>query len=336
MKDFNLKNKLRAGLIGFGVMGKNHARILSNLDNVELIGIADPFIPNQIDSFLDGAHFYKDSVELLNQELDYCVIAVPTNLHKNIAILALENGVNCLIEKPIAVNYIEGIEIESVAKKYNLLVGIGHIERYNAAVQQLKIRLLKGELGQIFQISTRRLGPHPVRINDVGVVKDLATHDIDLIMWLMESNFKTISAHSYQNKAKIVEELVSVNGLLENGIIVNMQINWVSPYKERKIVVTGEKGTFVVDTLNSELIYFENGNHMVSQEALMHLKGVSQGNCTSFAFDRPEPLLVEHQNFRDKILGRSAEIISIKEGLSTIKIADFFLKSSKIGSSIEL
>jgi hypothetical protein len=152
----------------------------------------------------------------------------------------------------------------------------------------------------------------------------------------MESNFKTISAHSYQNKAKIVEELVSVNGLLENGIIVNMQINWVSPYKERKIVITGEKGTFVVDTLNSELIYFENGNHMVSQEALMHLKGVSQGNCTSFAFNRHEPLLVEHQNFRDKILGRSAEIISIKEGLSTIKIADFFLKSSKIGSSIEL
>ena len=326
---------LRVGLVGLGVMGKNHLRVLSSLKDVELVGVADPISLNGIskDTTLCVTEDYK---ELLSQKLDYCVIAAPTGFHKKIAIYALDRGINCLIEKPVALNYGEAKEIEKVALKNGLLVGIGHIERYNSAIRELRKRLLDRNLGEIYQISIRRQGPFPERIADVGVVKDLATHDIDLAMWLSESKFKYVNAQTAFRSGRKHEDLVSMNGQLQNNVVVNLLVNWLSPLKERSITVTGEKGTFVVDTLNSDLTFYENGNHEVSQDAYLHFKGVKQGNIITFAFDKPEPLQVEHEQFRDKLLGRAADIVSIEEGVETVKIADAILMSSTIEQRIKL
>ena len=326
---------LRVGLIGQGMMGKNHLRILTTLNGIELVGVADPInIENSSGKFSYG--LYADYKDLLSQNLDYCVIAAPTGYHKEIAINALNNGVNCLIEKPVAVNFADAQEIQFVANKQNLLVGIGHIERYNAAIRELRKRLLDGELGSIYQISIRRQGPFPSRIADVGVVKDLATHDIDLVMWLSGSKFSNINAQTAHRSGRKYEDLVSINGQLENKTIINVLVNWLSPLKERSIVVTGEKGAFVVDTLNSDLTFYENGIHEVSQDAYLLFKGVSQGNVTTFAFEKPEPLLVEHQQFRDKLLGKVADIVSLAEGVETVRIADAILESSEKNQRIIL
>ena len=326
---------LRVGLIGQGMMGKNHLRILSTLNGIELVGVADPInIENPSGKFTYG--LYADYKDLLCQNLDYCVIAAPTGYHKEIAINALNSGVNCLIEKPVAVNFSEAQEIQFVANKQNLLVGIGHIERYNAAIRELRKRLLIGELGSIYQISIRRQGPFPSRIADVGVVKDLATHDIDLIMWLSGSKFSNINAQTAHRSGRKHEDLVSINGQLENKTIINVLVNWLSPLKERSIVVTGEKGAFVVDTLNSDLTFYENGIHEVSQDAYLLFKGVSQGNVTTFAFEKPEPLLVEHQQFRDKLMGKEADIVPLAEGVETVRIADAILESSEKNQRIIL
>jgi predicted dehydrogenase len=327
---------LRVGLIGLGMMGKNHLRILASLEGVELVGVADPLAQVSKASDAGDHEIFTQYRELLERDLDYCVIAAPTGFHKEISVEALRRGVNCLIEKPVAVNQEEALEIQIAAEEAKKLVGIGHIERYNPAIRQLKKRLLDGDLGSVYQISLRRQGPFPSRIADVGVVKDLATHDIDLAMWLSESRFTSINAQTTHRSGREHEDLVSINGMLQNQVVVNLLVNWLSPLKERNLVVTGEKGAFVVDTLNSDLTFYENGNHQVSQDAFLHFKGVKQGNVTTFAFDKPEPLRVEHENFRDKLLGKESDIATLSEGIETVRVADAVIQSSKLGQSIKL
>jgi predicted dehydrogenase len=327
---------LRVGLIGLGMMGKNHLRVLASLEGVELIGVADPLAKSGISGDIKDNKTFTEYRDLLDQGLDYCVIAAPTGFHREISVEALNRGVNCLIEKPVAVNYEEALEIQIAAENAKKLVGIGHIERYNSAIRQLKKRLLNGDLGAIYQISLRRQGPFPSRIADVGVVKDLATHDIDLAMWLSESQFASVNAQTTHRSGREHEDLVSINGKLQNQVVVNLLVNWLSPLKERSLVVTGEKGAFVVDTLNSDLTFYENGSHEVSQDSYLHFKGVKQGNVTTFAFDKPEPLRVEHENFRDKLLGKDSDIATLKEGIETVRVADAVIESSKLGKSVKL
>jgi UDP-N-acetylglucosamine 3-dehydrogenase len=327
---------LKVGLIGLGMMGKNHLRILSSLEGVDLVGLADPLAKVDITREIKGHENFTEYRELLDQGLDYCVISAPTGFHREISVAALNRGVNCLIEKPVSVNYKEALEIKIAADKAKKLVGIGHIERYNSAIRQLKRRLLDGDLGAIYQISLRRQGPFPSRIADVGVVKDLATHDIDLAMWLSESLFASVNAQTTHRSGREHEDLVSINGKLQNGVVVNLLVNWLSPLKERSLVVTGEKGAFVVDTLNSDLTFYENGSHEVSQDSFLHFKGVKQGSVTTFAFNKPEPLQVEHENFRDKLLGKESNIATLLEGIETARVADAVIESSKLGQSIRL
>jgi UDP-N-acetylglucosamine 3-dehydrogenase len=318
------------------MMGKNHLRILASLEGVELVGVADPLAKAGVANEIKGHQTFSEYRELMDRGLDYCVIAAPTGIHKEISVEALSRGVNCLIEKPVAVNYEEALEIQSAADKAKKLVGIGHIERYNSAIRQLKKRLLHGDLGDIYQISLRRQGPFPSRIADVGVVKDLATHDIDLAMWLSGSQFASLNAETTYRSGREHEDLVSINGKLQNQVVVNLLVNWLSPLKERSLVVTGEKGAYVVDTLNSDLTFYENGNHQVTQDSYLHFKGVKQGNVTTFSFDKPEPLRVEHENFRDKLLGKESEIATLSEGIETVRVADAVIQSSKLGQSINL
>jgi predicted dehydrogenase len=327
---------LRVGLIGLGMMGRNHARILSNLKGVEFVGIVEPSLTDSIESTLEGIPFFPNPEKLLEQGLDYCVIAAPTGMHAKIATMVLKSKVNCLIEKPVAHDLQAAETIAAEAKKTKLLVGIGHIERYNAAIQQLKKKLRNNELGEVFQIATRRQGPFPARIGDVGVVKDLATHDLDLTMWLLESKFKSLSAETAFRSGRTHEDLVAITGKMQNGVVVNNLVNWLSPLKERTIIVTGEKGAFVVDTLSSDLTYYANGSHQVTQESIAHFKGVMQGDITQFSFRKPEPLLVEHENFRDKLLGKDAEIVTLQDGIEAVRVADAVIASGLSGKSVEL
>lgn len=165
--------KLRAGIIGYGVMGRNHARVLSTLDNVDFVGIVDPIEFDKKITQSYGVPIFREVSELVAQKIDYAVIAVPTEKHKEVAIQLLNENINCLIEKPVTVDVDSALEIKKIAESKSLIVGVGHIERYNSAIQVLKSKLSAGELGEIYQISTRRQGPFSDRISDVGVVRDL-------------------------------------------------------------------------------------------------------------------------------------------------------------------
>ena len=316
---------LRAGLVGMGVMGSNHARVLSNLEGIEFLGVVDP----ALDSKKVPYKIYKSFADLIDEDIDYCVIAAPTAFHEELACQSLLSGIPVLIEKPVAPDFESASRILELSEKLKVPVAVGHIERFNSGLQQLKKRLENGELGDVYQIATRRQGPFPARIADVGVVKDLATHDIDLTSWIAQSSYESISAQTVSRSGRSHEDLVSVVGKLKSGVVVNHTVNWLSPLKERKVIVTGEKGTFVVDTLRSDLAFYANGTSKVSQSTIAHFSGVTQGDITYFSFDKPEPLLVEHSNFRDLLLSKSSNVVTLREGCETVRVADAIVESGK-------
>jgi predicted dehydrogenase len=129
---------------------------------------------------------------------------------------------------------------------------------------------------------------------------------------------------------------VITTGEMENGVIVNHVVNWVSPLKERKTVITGERGTFVVDTISSDLVFYENGSQSIDNDFLAHFKGMTQGNITSFAFSKPEALLTEHQNFRDALLNKASKIVTMKEGLENLIVAEAMIESAASKAVVKL
>ncbi|MEV0427360.1 Gfo/Idh/MocA family oxidoreductase [Micromonospora sp. NPDC050495] len=325
--------KLRAGLIGLGAMGRNHARILSNLDGVELVGIVDP--AGDTTGTL-RAPVVPDLSALLAMGVDYAVVACPTALHEQIGLELAANGVCALIEKPLAQSVEAARRLVEAFEGAGLVAGVGHIERYNPALQSLRTRLEAGELGEVFQVVTRRQGPFPHRIADVGVVMDLATHDIDLTSWVTGREYTSVSARTVSRSGRLHEDMVAAVGQLSDGTMVNHLVNWLSPLKERSTVVTGDKGCFVADTLTADLTFYANGAIDTEWEALRAFRGVAEGDMVRFAIPKREPLLVEHERFRDAVEGKESDIVTLRQGLRTVQVAAALLTSASDGSTVNV
>jgi UDP-N-acetylglucosamine 3-dehydrogenase len=165
---------LRAGLIGLGSMGRHHARVLKGLEGVELVAVVDPMGDQH--GAAQGVPVLSTVEELIGLGIDYAVVACPTGLHEPVGLALAEAGVCALIEKPVADTVVGARHLVEAFESRGLVAGVGHIERFNPALQSMRARLEAGELGEVFQVVTRRQGPFPHRIADVGVVKDLATH----------------------------------------------------------------------------------------------------------------------------------------------------------------
>lgn len=325
---------LRAGIVGLGMMGRQHLRVLSNLEDVKLVGVVDVDI--KLDHKYFGIDVFTSIDDLIMSGVDYVVVSTPTIFHAEITCQLIKQGIHVLVEKPLSHTYESALEIEELASSYGVIGAVGHIERYNSAIQKAKDLVQNGELGEIYQISTRRQGPFPSRISDVGVIKDLATHDIDLVTWITNKNYKQVSAQATFQSGRRHEDLVSVTGELEGSIVVNHLVNWLSPLKERKTIITGEKGAYVVDTLRADLTFYENGTIDISNTEMAHFRGVTQGNIHILAFEKPEPLYVEHKNFRDAILQKKHEIVSFHEGAKIMKIAEAIAVSAKTKETVKL
>ncbi|MFI2648408.1 MULTISPECIES: Gfo/Idh/MocA family protein [Micromonospora] len=325
--------KLRAGLIGLGAMGRNHARVLSNLDGVELVGVVDP--AGDVTGTL-RAPVVPELADLLAMGIDYAVVACPTALHERIGLELAANGVCALIEKPLAQSVEAATTLVEAFEAAGLVAGVGHIERYNPALQSLRTRLEAGELGEVFQVVTRRQGPFPHRIADVGVVMDLATHDIDLTAWVTGQEYTSVSARTISRSGRLHEDMVAVVGQLADGTMVNHLVNWLSPLKERSTVVTGDKGCFVADTLTADLTFYANAAIDTEWEALRAFRGVAEGDMVRYAIPKREPLLVEHERFRDAVEGKQSDIVTLRQGLRTVRVAAGLLESASDGKVVSV
>lgn len=321
---------LRAALIGAGMMGKNHARVLSSLEGVDFVAIVDDL--GDPHGVRGGAALLSNIEELSALDIDFAVVATPTSTHEDIATWLFGSGIHAFIEKPVSTDASSAQRILESCQKSGLQGAVGHIERFNPAIRELKNRLLEGEIGDVFQIATRRQGSFPARIGDVGVTKDLATHDIDLTMWVSNSDYSHVFAQSAHRSGREHEDMISVSGRLANGVIVNHVVNWLSPMKERVVVVTGDKGTFVADTLTGDLTLHENGVFAVDWESFATFRGVTEGNVTRFAYPKKEPLLSELEGFRDAIERNGGDYVSLAEGARVVAVADAILTSSETGT----
>lgn len=311
---------LRAGVLGYGAMGRNHARVLSTLEGVELVGIFDP-APSVPDRVLETP-VVRTLDELIAIGVDYVVIAVPTIFHLEMATALAGASVHCLVEKPVASTAEDSRTLRDLFAAKGLIGGVGHIERYNPALQAARQRIEDGLLGEIYQITTRRQGPFPGRIADVGVIKDLASHDIDLTAWVAQQEFVSVNARTTHRSGRPHEDMVVAVATLSGGTITSHIVNWLTPFKERMTIITGENGVLVADTLTADLTYYENARIQVAWDP-GEFRGVSEGDMTRFALSRKEPLLAEHEAFRDSVLaGEPRGIVTLAEGTRVVEIAE--------------
>lgn len=326
---------LRAGLIGLGMMGRHHGRILASLDGVDLVAVADASGQDP-HGVAKGRPLVATIEELIEQRLDYCMVAVPTVYHQEVATALAAAGVHAMIEKPLAQDTPSAETIARAFSDAGLVGAVGHIERYNPSLQQARARIKNGDLGDVYQIVTRRQGPFPARIADVGVVKDLATHDIDLTAWVRQSPFAAVGARTAFRSGREFEDMVSITGVLADGTITSHLVNWLSPFKERVTVITGEKGAFVADTLTADLTFHANGSVPTTWTDIARFRGVSEGDVVRYAISKREPLQVEHENFRDAVLGKESDIVTLAQGLATVRVAEAAIESSRTGQTITL
>ena len=325
---------LRVGLLGIGSMGRHHARVIRETEGMDLVAVADP----AGDKFgvAKDLEVLPDVHALIDQGLDAAMVAVPTVYHEEAALALAEAGVHTMVEKPIAADVESGRRVAEAFDKAGLVGAVGYVERCNPALLEMRKRIQDGELGQIYQIVTRRQSPFPARISDVGVVKDLATHDVDLAAWVAGATYEVVFAQTAYKSGREHEDMVTVSGRMANGVLVNHLVNWLSPFKDRTTIVTGEKGALVADTALGDLTLYRNGIIPIEWTQVANFRGVSEGEVTRFALEKREPLRVEQENFRDAILGKRNDHVSMAEGVRTLEVVEAILKSAADGESVRL
>jgi predicted dehydrogenase len=329
---------IQAAVIGVGAMGRNHARVYKEMLDVELAAVADlDYAMASEAARLHGAQVYTDYKAMLDEVQPAMVsVAVPTHAHYRVALDALEAGCHVLVEKPIAATLEQGRRLIKRAAELARVLVVGHIERYNPAVIELKRRLDIGQLGRIFQIHARRLGPFPTRVQDVGVVVDLASHDLDIMRYLTGKEVWRLYAETERRLHTIHEDLLSGLVRFKEGTVGVLDINWLTPTKVREITVTGQRGMFLANLITQDLYFYENSqaddpdwNH------LSLLRGVSEGQMIRFQLRRREPLRAELDAFVAAVQGDPSAIVCGEDGLIVLELVQVLAKSGREGQVIE-
>lgn len=325
---------IRMGLIGLGSMGRHHGRVIREVEGMDLAAVADPYGDKH--GVAGSLQVLPDVHALIEQGIDAAMVAVPTYLHEEVALALAEAGVHAMVEKPIAATADSGRRVAQAFEDAGLVGAVGYVERCNPALLEMRRRIEAGELGEVYQITTSRQGPFPARIADVGVVKDLATHDIDLTAWIAQSPYASVSGQVSHRSGREHEDMVVATGQLRNGIIVSHIVNWLSPLKVRETIATGEKGAFIANTLHGDLTFVANGDVRSEWDKVSAFRGVSEGDSIRYAIAQREPLRVEQENFRDAVWGRESDSVSMTEGVHTLQVVEAVLQSAATGQTSSL
>jgi predicted dehydrogenase len=237
-------------VVGVGVMGSNHARVLSGISGVQLVGVADPNgAQRELVTRVLGCPAVTDLDALLKFDIDAVTIAAPTHLHREIALRCIDRGIHVLVEKPIASSVEEGHDIIGAARRAGVTLMVGHVERFNPAVQAIK-DAIRGE--NILSIAITRVGPFPPRMSNVGVVIDLAVHDIDLIRWFTESDIVEVQPQ-LSNAVAEREDIALLQFRTASGVLAHINTNWLTPFKARNITIATREKYVMGDLLTRQV-----------------------------------------------------------------------------------
>ncbi|WP_297065474.1 UDP-N-acetylglucosamine 3-dehydrogenase [Thermococcus sp.] len=313
---------LRVGVVGVGMMGQHHVRVYSELakeGKVELVGIADANFERAKELARKyGTIPYSDYRDLAKENLDAVDIAVPTSLHREVALEFINRGTGVLVEKPIA-DTIENAEaIIKAAGEKGVTLMVGHIERFNPAVLKLKELIGRGELGKVVTISAKRVGPMAKRIRDVGIIIDLGVHDIDVISYLFGERVRTVYARAGNvlHPAGVEDHALITLGFDDGTGIV--ETNWLTPHKTRTLNVVGTGGIAYLD-------YIEQALRFYNDEWIKEAK-----------IERKEPLRNEIEHFIECVETGKRPIVDGEAGLHALKVALLAQESAKSGKVLEV
>lgn len=304
---------LRVGVVGVGVMGSNHARVLAGLPGAELAGVADPDVKQAefVARTLNCAAV-SDVEGLLDLGVDAITIAAPTHLHREVSLAAIARGVHVLVEKPIASTVEEGHEIINAARSKGVTLMVGHVERFNPAVEAIK-DAIRGE--DILSIAITRVGPFPPRMSNVGVVIDLAVHDIDLIRWFTDSDIIEVQPQLSSAVAER-EDIALLQFRTASGVLAHINTNWLTPFKARNVTVATRRKYVMGDLLTRQVTecfgFQPDGSY-----SMRHL---SVGHA--------EPLRSELLAFLQAIRTGASPAVTGEQGVASLEVAIQCLTSS--------
>ncbi len=307
---------IKVGVIGTGEMGQHHVRVYSEMEDVQLVGIAD-MNEERVKKLAKkyDATAYTDYKDLLDLDIDAVSIVVPTKLHKEIALDAIDSGINTLIEKPIADTIESANAIMEKSKDVKLM--IGHIERFNPAIIALKENMERGVIGRAVSISATRVGPYNPRIRDVGIILDLGVHDIDVMSYLYSKKVKSVHAYAGSVIHRF-EDYASILLGFGNGTAGSIETNWLTPHKIRQLTITGTHGIAYVDYIHQSL------------------KLCNEKQIIDVPIKKKEPLKNELEHFIGCIGANKSPIVSGEDGKHALKVALAAIESYKTEKAIEV
>ena len=316
--------RLKVAVIGTGSMGMNHLRVLKdfNEEQVHIVGVAETYEPSlkqAVGRFhIPGYSDYREMVEKARP--DVVAVVVPTHLHFEVASYLLDRGINVLVEKPMTSTVEEALALIQLARARDVKLAVGHVERFNPAVIAVSQHLLAGELGKIFHLHARRLGPFPPRIRDVGVTLDLATHDIDVMRYLADAEVEHVYSETQRHIHTQHEDLLLGVLRFTNQAIGVLDVNWLTPTKVRELSITGEKGMYLINYLTQDVYFYENDYTNTTWDALRSLTGVSEGTMTRLKIQKAEPLRLEYEDVMDAIRHDAMPTVSGEDGVAVLRV----------------
>ena len=314
----------RALIVGLGHMGSLHARVLSQIEGVEIVAVVDPDA-ERLELF-ERRHPRTSTFVTIEQAIesttvDFACLAAPARALPMLGRVAIEAGIPMLIEKPLAADEDEALALVEEAERHGVLLGVGHVERCNPAVIALKERLDSGMIGRIYQLHARRLSPFPDRDAMLGVALDLASHDIDVMRYLTGSEVKRVFAETAQRLHDSAEDLIAATMCFDSDTAGLLEINWLTPAKVRELTVTGEGGTFVLNYLTQELYYYGHPTEQTNWDTLANMRGAGEGDMIRYALPRREPLLVQWETFLPALNGEGRPLASGYDGYAALSTA---------------
>ena len=320
----NLENNLlKIGVAGAGHMGRYHINTLATVNNVSFNAICD--INEETVAKLSeqyGVKGFTDYKKFLSS-VDAVIIAVPTYLHYKFASEAMENGKHVLLEKPMTKTVYFAEKLVNLAEKKNLFLQVGHVERFNAAVQELQNIVKKPYL-----IQAQRMGPRS-RIKDVGVVLDLMIHDIDIVLSIAQSEIADITAYGKRIYSDF-EDVATASLCFENGVLANITACRVSEYKSRTLSITQE-GAFVFlnyDTQEITITRQPQTEYIVLKEELKY----KQDNLVERVFvHKDNALRLEQIHFFECINEDREPIRKPEADIAALKIAKEIINKIHLG-----
>jgi len=327
---------LRLGLAGLGSMGRNHLRVISNHSETALAAIADPD-PAALEAAVaqTGAKGFDDPLAMIaGAEIDGVVIAAPTTFHVALALAAIERGLSVLVEKPLAANVEDGLAIVNAARKRGVRVQVGHVERYNPAVMEMGRLLRAGWLSTVYAITSRRAGPFPARIRDVGVTVDLGTHDVDMLSWIAGERPVRVYAETAQRIHATHEDLTFGLMHFPSGATGFLDVDWLTPAKRRSLSVVGEEGMFELDYLTQKLTFTSSNVEM--PQMIGGYATTFTGDVADIPIQNVEPLRAQLDEFVRVLRTGERPYVDGEDGLWAVAIANALLTAAAERRPIDL